>query len=87
MVSEEELEMVADASHGVLMERTGGYGSVSNQQFRFDMRINNPALTSQILTACARAVHRMHAGAYTMIDIPPVFLLPGDRKRIIERMV
>jgi diaminopimelate dehydrogenase len=87
VASADELDMVADASHGVLMERTGGYGSVSNQQLRFDMRINNPALTSQILTACARAVVRMPAGAHTMIDVPPIFLLPGDRRRIIERMV
>ncbi|MDR2884680.1 MAG: diaminopimelate dehydrogenase [Deferribacteraceae bacterium] len=81
------LEFVSDASHGVLLERTGGFGSVSNQQFKFDMRINNPALTSQILVSCARAVTRMAAGAYTMIDVPPVHLLAGERFNIIEKLV
>ncbi len=81
------LEMVADSSHGVLIERTGGTGPVSNQNFKFDMRINNPALTAQILVACARAVTKMPAGAHTLIDVPPVHLLAGNRKELIKRLV
>lgn len=82
-----ELEFVSDASHGVLLERIGGFGNVSNQTFTFDMRINNPALTAQVLVSCARAACRMSAGAYTIIDIPPVQLLAGDRYDNIKRLV
>ncbi|MDL2284190.1 diaminopimelate dehydrogenase [Oxalobacter sp. OttesenSCG-928-P03] len=83
----EELAAVADNSHGVLMERIGASGSTSNQRLTFDMRIDNPALTSQVLVSCARAVTRMGPGCHTIIDIPPVLLLPGDRMAHIARLV
>ena len=51
------------------------------------MQINNPALTGQILVAAARAAMRLKPGAYTMIEIPPVDLLPGDRDAWIGRIV
>lgn len=81
------LAMVADQSHGVLMERTGASGMTDNQIFTFDMRINNPALTGQVLLSCARAATRMPPGCYTMIDVPPVALLPGERMEHIRRFV
>ncbi len=85
--TKDELARVADNSHGVLMERTGASGLVSNQQFRFDMRIDNPALTAQVLVSSARAATRLSAGAYTLIDIPPVAYLPGDRMYHVARFV
>jgi len=90
-VSKEQMPFVADASHGVLLERTGASGMTSNQHLTFDMRINNPALTAQVMISCARAAVRMrdsgHTGAYTLIDIPPVALLPGERMDNIIRLV
>lgn len=83
----EALSYVADQSHGVLIERIGASGATSNQQLTFDMRINNPALTAQILLSCARAATRLAPGCYTMIDIPMVSLLPGDRIDNIRRLV
>ena len=83
----EHMALVADNSHGVLMERIGASGTVSNQRLTFDMRIDNPALTAQVLVSCARAATRMSAGCHTIIDIPPVALLPGDRMEHIERLV
>lgn len=85
--TQEELRAVADDSHGVLMERTGASGFSSNQQFRFDMRIDNPALTAQVLVAAARAAFHMAPGCYTLIDIPPVALLPGERMENVKRLV
>ena len=85
--SQEELRAVADDSHGVLMERTGASGFSSNQQLRFDMRIDNPALTAQVLVAAARAAARLTPGCYTLIDIPPVALLPGERLDNVARLV
>jgi diaminopimelate dehydrogenase len=85
--SQEELRAVTDDSHGVLLERTGASGFSSNQQFRFDMRIDNPALTGQMLVAAARAVARMAPGCYTLIDIPPVAFLPGERMDNVARLV
>ncbi len=81
------LAHVADNSHGVRMERTGASGTTSNQQLMFDMRINNPALTAQVLVSCARATTRLAPGSYTMIDVPPVALLPGERMEHVKRLV
>ena len=90
-VTQEELPRVADASHGVLMERVGASGLTANQHFSFDMRIDNPALTAQVLVSCARAAVRLsrsgRSGALTLIDIPPVLLLPGERISNIGRLV
>ena len=83
----EELIAVADNSHGVLIERIGASGYASNQRLSFDMRIDNPALTAQVLVSCARAVTRMAPGGYTLIDVPPVAMLPGERMDHIARLV
>ena len=85
--SQAELDAVCDASHGVAMERVGASGQTSNQHLKFDMRINNPALTAQVMVACARACLKIPAGSYTLIDVPPVYLLPGDRMTHIARLV
>ena len=90
-VTKDELPRVADASHGVLMERVGASGLTANQHFTFDMRIDNPALTAQVLVSSARAAVRLaqsgRPGAYTLIDVPPVLLLPGERIDNIGRLV
>ncbi|MCC8189409.1 MAG: diaminopimelate dehydrogenase [Planctomycetes bacterium] len=87
VASPEELAAAMDNSHGVLLERIGGSGRVSNQRLSFDMRIDNPALTAQVMVASARAALRLDPGCYTMIDIPPVHLLPGDRMATVARLV
>lgn len=87
VVQVENADVMADSSHGVLLERVGGFGAVSNQLLKFDMRVNNPALTAQILVSSARAAVRMQAGVYTLIDVPPVYLLEGDRFSLIKRLV
>lgn len=76
-----------DVGHGVRMERKGVSGRTHNQLFTFDMRINNPALTAQVMVAAARATFRQAPGAYTLIEVPVVDLLPGERESIVRRLV
>lgn len=76
-----------DMGHGVNLVRKGVSGKTQNQLIEFDMKINNPALTAQILTSCARAATRLNPGCYTMIEIPVVDLLPGDRDEWVHRLV
>lgn len=80
----ESVDAIKDVGHGVNMVRKGVSGKTHNQRFEFDMAINNPALTAQILVACARATFRLNPGCYTMIEIPVIDLLPGDRDRWIR---
>ena len=83
----DSVDELIDVGHGVHLTRKGVSGRTHNQRISFDMQINNPALTGQILVAAARAAMRLAPGAYTMIEIPPVDLLPGDRDAWIGRLV
>ncbi len=80
----ESVDALKDMGHGVHMERKGVSGMTQNQRFSFDMIINNPALTAQVLVGCARASRRLDPGCYTMIEIPVVDLLPGSRDEWIH---
>ena len=62
-------------------------GQTHNQLFEFNMKINNPALTAQVLVNAARATLKQQPGAYTMIEIPVIDYLPGDREDIIRHLV
>lgn len=82
------IDALKDVGHGVHMERKGVSGTSHNQLFEFRMRINNPALTAQIMVSCARAAAlRLRPGAYTMPEIAPIDLLPGDREELIKALV
>ena len=81
------VDAVRDMGHGVHMVRKGVSGATQNQRFSFDMSINNPALTAQVLVSVARATMRRSPGCYTMIEIPVIDLLPGDRDQLIRHLV
>lgn len=83
----DSVDEVKDMGHGVHMVRKGVSGKTQNQRFEFNMSINNPALTAQLLVGVARAAMRLAPGAYTMIEIPVVDLLPGDRDSWIGKLV
>lgn len=78
---------VIDMGHGVNLTRKGVSGCTQNQLFEFNMRINNPALTGQVLVCAARAALRQQPGCYTMIEVPVIDLLPGDREELIRHLV
>lgn len=76
-----------DMGHGVHMIRKGVSGKTQNQILEFNMKINNPALTAQILVGVARASFRRQPGCYTMIEIPVVDMLFGDKEELIKHLV
>ncbi len=81
------VEPLIDMGHGVRIERKGVSGRAHNQMFSYDIRINNPALTAQIMAAAARATLRQQPGAYTMLEVPMIDFLPGDRDALLRRLV
>ncbi len=81
------VDELKDMGHGVNMVRKGVSGTTQNQRFEFNMSINNPALTAQILVGVARASMLQKPGAYTMIEIPVIDLLPGDREKLVGHLV
>lgn len=87
VIAVKSVDEVKDMGHGVNMVRKGVSGKTQNQRFEFNMSINNPALTAQILVGVARASMKQQPGAYTMIEIPVIDLLPGDREELIRHLV
>ena len=87
VIKVDSVDDLKDMGHGVHLIRKGVSGLTQNQLFEFNMTINNPALTAQILVASARAAVRQQPGAYTMIEIPVIDLLPGDRDEWVNKLV
>lgn len=81
------VDAVRDMGHGVNLVRKGVSGKTQNQLLEFDMKINNPALTGQVLVNVARASMKQQPGCYTMIEIPVIDMLPGDKEEIIGHLV
>ena len=81
------VDALLDMGHGVNLTRKGVSGKTQNQLFEFNMRINNPALTAQVLVCVARASMKQQPGCYTMVEIPVIDLLPGDREEWILSLI
>ena len=83
----ESVADINDVGHGVNLVRKGVSGQTHNQMFEFNMKINDPALTAQVLVCVARASMRQKPGCYTMIEIPVIDMLEGDREENIRHLV
>ena len=83
----DSVDALNDVGHGVNLVRKGVSDQTHNQLFEFNMKINNPALTAQVLVNVARASMRQQPGCYTMIEIPVVDYLEGDREELISHLV
>lgn len=81
------VDAVRDMGHGVNLVRKGVSGKTQNQRLQFDMCINNPALTGQVLVNVARASMHQQPGCYTMVEIPVIDMLEGDREELIAHLV
>jgi diaminopimelate dehydrogenase len=83
----DSVDELNDVGHGVNLVRKGVSGQTQNQRLEFNMSINNPALTGQVLVNVARATMRLQPGCYTMIEIPVIDMLPGEREDLIKHLV
>lgn len=83
----EDVNALLDMGHGVNLTRKGVSGKTQNQLFEFNMHINNPALTAQIMVSAARAAMKQQPGCYTLIEIPVADMLYGEREELIKHLV
>ena len=83
----ESVAALNDVGHGVNLVRKGVSGKTHNQRFEFNMSINNPALTGEVLVMAARASVKQKAGCYTMIEIPVIDYLCGEKEDLIRKLV
>ncbi len=86
-----DVDALNNVAHGVNLVRSGVSGDTHNQRFEFNMAINNPALTGQVMVSCARAAYRLRErgiyGAKTMIELAPIDLLPGTIEENVKALV
>jgi diaminopimelate dehydrogenase len=87
VIAVDDVSHYIDKGHGASIIRKGASGAADNQFFEFNMKINNPALTSQVMVGCARVAMKLAPGAYAMIEIAVVDFLPGEREDWIRRLV
>ena len=87
VIAVDDVDALLDMGHGVHMVRKGVSGTTQNQRLEFNMQINNPALTAQILVGVARASMKQQPGCYTMPEIAPLDLLYGDKEALIRKLV
>ena len=91
VIAVESVDALNNVAHGVNLVRNGVSGETHNQRFEFNMTINNPALTGQVMVSCARAAVRLKErgdyGAKTMIELAPIDLLPGNKESLVKALV
>jgi len=87
VIAVDDVDALLDMGHGVNLVRKRVSGCTQNQLFEFNMKINNPALTGQVMVACARATTRQQAGCYTMVELPVIDLLEGEKESLIRHLV
>lgn len=91
VIAVESVDALNNVAHGVNLVRAGVSGETHNQRFEFNMSINNPALTGQVMVSCARAAVRMRErgeyGARTMIELRPIDLLAGETENLVKALV
>ena len=83
----DDVSALMDTGHGVLLERNGMSGTTHNQSMKFQLKVNNPALTAQVMVSAARAATRQKPGCYTMIELPVVDFLYGEVDAFVTKFV
>lgn len=91
VIAVDSIDALNNVAHGVNLVRNGVSGATHNQRFEFNMAINNPALTGQVMVSCARAALRLRQrgqfGSKTMIELAPIDLLPGSTEQLVKALV
>lgn len=83
----DDLEDYKDMGHGVLIEHKGRSGITHNQLLQYSHKVNNPALTGQVMTSAARAVVKQRPGCYSMLEVPVIDYLNIPLEEAIKSMV
>lgn len=83
----DDVESLIDMGHGVHIERKGVSGRTHNQHMEFIMQVTNPAATAQVMVSAARASLKQKPGCYTLLEIPPIDYLYGEKDELIFKLL
>jgi len=91
---EELMQNHCGIPHGGRVFRTGttGYHNENTHIIEYSLQLDsNPEFTSSVLTACARAVHRLagegKTGCITLFDVPPAYLHAADGETLRKNLL
>lgn len=80
----EDIRVLEEEGHGILLERRGAAAAADHQLLLLEGRYSEPALTAAIMTAAARAIPTCRHGAFSLLDLP-LGSLWGNLKEKAER--
>lgn len=83
----EDIDMIANAGHNVLIERYGVTGIVHNHHAEYKFSLVNTATTSQSMVTAVRATFKQQPGCYTVLEVPPIDFLYGDKDKNLTRLI
>ena len=94
-ISEEELQRDhSGIPHGGFVIRSGktGWNQENTHVIEYSLKLDsNPAFTSSVLVAFARAVDRMSkegkSGCITVLDVPPAYICPESGAELRKKML
>jgi diaminopimelate dehydrogenase len=73
-----------ETNRGVLLERHAAAGEASHASFLLEARYDEAGLAARMMLAATRALPSLHAGAYSLLDLPPGALW-GERRAAAEK--
>jgi len=81
------IKNLIDMGHSVKIERKGVSGKTHNQRMEYIMSITNPAATGQVMVSSARASLKQKPGCYSLLEIPPIDFLYGNKQELLSRLI
>ena len=79
ILSVDNIKNLIDVGHSVRIERKGVSGKTHNQRMEYIMSIANAAATGQVMVSAARASLKQKPGCYSLLEIPPIDFLYGNK--------
>lgn len=87
IIQVENIKELIDMGHGVHIERKGVSGKTHNQKIEFRMSVTNPAATGQVMVSAARASLKQKPGCYSLLEIPPIDFIYGEKEKLLKRLI
>ena len=83
----DNIKNLIDMGHSVKIERKGVSGKTHNQRMEYIMSVTNPAATGQVMASAARASLKQKPGCYSLLEIPPIDFLYGNKQELLSHLI
>lgn len=70
----DSIATLEESNRGLLLERHAAAGDPGHAALMLEARFNETELAARMMLAAARALPSLHAGAYSLFDLPPAML-------------